>query len=294
MLRNNPENQRSIAIARNGMLDSIITFLDALDLGVIYTMFFAPVLHQFLEEIGRYFLFPIAAVASGIEAILAWRHAKLEKFKSNTLALALVKTVAFVGISVAVIGALVSGYFSVATPAIFIAVVGGKTLFHAASAVYYAGKASATTDPVEKAKHREMAKKSIFQAVAGAVATAAVVGVFLLGKFALAAVGVVGAVMLAGLAIYKGYQAHKAAVAAKTVEKSEHDVENPGPRNSLEITKQLEGTEGLRTSANNIDTSEEATTPTPVAPGEIVVPKQEDGINHEVQPLLESPKPGKK
>lgn len=207
--------QRQLMVAQNGKADAAVTLADQLDLAAIYTMFFSPMLHQFLEEIGKYFLFPIAAGAHVFKAAFAWRQAWIDR-KQRSVAGAVVETVAAGAIVAAVVGSLVAGgMFALATPILFTAAIGGKTLYQAGSAVYYAGKASSQTDPAKKAKYRKLALNNGIGAVAGAVATAAVVAVFLLGKIALAGIGIAAAVVGVGVALYKGYHMHKAEQAAK-------------------------------------------------------------------------------
>lgn len=223
------KEERRKASARNGLLDSIIAFIDNVDLGAIYVMFLKPVLHKFLEETGKYFMFPIAAAASLIRAALAWRQVYIDRGKSRSVVTAAVETVTAVAITVAVVGALAaSAVFAVATPIIFTAVMAGKTLFHAGSAIYYAGKAAAHKEPAKKAKYRELAKKNAIGTVAGIVATAAVATVFLFGKIALAGIGIAAAVIGGTLAVIKGYKSFKASQAAPAAAPSTEDVAERG------------------------------------------------------------------
>lgn len=227
--------QERITMANNSTADSAATMVDAVTLGTIYTMFFAPVLHQFLEEIGKYFLFPLAAGAHVVKSILSWRQAKLDQWKSRSVVPAVVETIATAAIITAVVGALASGLFLVATPLIFTAVMGGKMLFQAGSAVYYAGKAAATHDPVEKRDYRTLAIKNTVGAIAGAVATAAVACVFVFGIYAVAALGVVGAAMLGVFAAVKAYQSHQASKAPAPINEPDNN-----PDSSYTIAKGLD------------------------------------------------------
>lgn len=207
--------QRQLMAARNGKIDAAVTLADQLDLGAIYVTFLTPLMHQFLEELGKYFLFPIAAGAHVFKSILAWRQAWIDR-KQRSVVGAVVETVAAAAIVAAVVGSLAAnGLFALATPIMFTAAIGGKTLYHAGSAVYYAGKASGQKDEAKKAKYRKLAINSGIAAAAGAVATAAVVAVFLLGKIALTGIGIAAAIVGAGVMIYKGYNMHKAEQAAK-------------------------------------------------------------------------------
>lgn len=219
---NNKEERRQ-KTARNNLWDSIVGFIDAIDLGAIYTMFLKPTLHTFLEETGKYFMFPIAAAASVIKAVLSWRQAYIDRGKTRSVVSAVVETVAALAITTAVVGALVaSTVFALATPIIFTATMAGKTLFHAGSAIYFAGKAAGAKVPEKKEKYRTLAKQNAIGAVAGLVATAAVATVFLLGKIALAGIGIAGAVIGGTLAVIKGYKSYKAAQAAPAAPVVEH------------------------------------------------------------------------
>lgn len=208
------KEERRKATARNGLIDSIVGFIDNVDLGAIYVMFLKPMLHKFLEETGKYFMFPIAAAASVIKAALAWRQVYIDR-KSRSVVTAAVETVSALAITTAVVGALAaSALFALATPIIFTATMAAKTLFHAGSAIYYAGKAAAHKEPEKKAKYRTLAKNNAIGAAAGLVATVAVATVFLLGKIALAGIGIAAAVVGGTLAAIKGYRSFKASQAA--------------------------------------------------------------------------------
>lgn len=199
-----------IAKAKNGIGDAIVSFIDAIDIGAIYTMFLKPFLHQFLEDIGKYFLFPIAAGAGVVKAILSWRHAYLDKGDARSVVPAVVETLGALAIVAAVIGSMVaSALFVLATPIIFTAVVGGKTLFQLGSTIYYAGKAAGTDNLEKKQEFNTRAKNSLINTIAGTIATVAVACVFLFGKLAIAAVGVAGAGVIACLAVYRGYKAYQ-------------------------------------------------------------------------------------
>lgn len=231
------KEERRKATARNGLIDSIVGFIDNVDLGAIYVMFLKPMLHKFLEETGKYFMFPIAAAASVIKAALAWRQVYIDR-KSRSVVTAAVETVSALAITTAVVGALAaSALFALATPIIFTATMAAKTLFHAGSAIYYAGKAAAHKEPEKKAKYRTLAKNNAIGAAAGLVATVAVATVFLLGKIALAGIGIAAAVVGGTLAAIKGYRSFKAsqaaAPAAAPVQEAAPEVgHEPGPSSS--------------------------------------------------------------
>jgi hypothetical protein len=230
------EQRRRQQIAENSIGDSVVSVADAIDLTTIYSMFLKPVLHQFLEEIGKYFLFPIAAGAHVIKSILAWRQAYLDQGRARSVVPAIVETVATAAIVTAVIGTLVaSTLFSLATPIIFTAAIGGKMLFHSAAAIYYGVKAARTEDAALKQENKTLAIKNGVTAIAGMIATAAVACVFLFGKIALAPLGIVSGIIGGTLAVIKGYQAYKASQIKVVTEVSFE----PQSGSSLSIVKGL-------------------------------------------------------
>lgn len=123
------------ASATNQQALASVGFLDSLDFAAIFTMFLHPVLHKFLEEIGKYFMFPIAAAASLIQAILAWRQAYIDGGKTRSIVHAVVESLAAAAITTAVVGTLAaSTVFALVTPIIFTATLAAKTVYHAGAA----------------------------------------------------------------------------------------------------------------------------------------------------------------
>jgi hypothetical protein len=201
-------NQHAITATKTASL--LVGFLDQLDFTAIFSMFFKSFLHVFLEEIGKYFLFPIAAGATIIQASLLWYQTYLEGGNKRTMARALLETFAAVAVTVAVVGGLVfATTFALATPIIFAATLALKTLFHAASTFYFLGKWSNAVTDKKKQEYMKLAKDNGVAAVAGIIATAAVVTVFIFGKFALGALGVGAGVLGAGFTLYKGISMYK-------------------------------------------------------------------------------------
>jgi len=242
---NKKKREQEEAIKNNQRAGAAVGTIDSLNLAAIFTMFLQGFMHKFLEELGKYFMFPIAAAASVIQAILAWRQAYLDGGQSRSIVHAVVETVTAVAVTTAVIGALVAtSVFAVATPIIFTAVMAGKTLYHAGSAMYYAGKYAVTNNFVDKTN----AINNGIAATAGLVATAAVTGVFLLGKIAVAAVGIVAGIFGAAFALYNGITSFKKEQAAKAFPTSSDENDNktentlnakPKPRKQLDIVKGL-------------------------------------------------------
>lgn len=241
------------SIESNRRFGAFITFLESLDLAAIYTMFLKSFLHKFLEETGKYFMFPIAAAASLITAALAWREAYLSGGKTRTLVHAGVETVAALAITTAVVGALVAATtFAVATPIIFTTVMAAKTVYHAGAAMYYLGKSAGKQEPEKKAKYRSMAASNAIAAAAGVLATVAVAGVFLLGKAVVAGVGIAVGLFGAGYALYRGISSYRKSRAARLRQATpssvdedldhehDHDLDHgASPTNTLAISQQL-------------------------------------------------------
>lgn len=289
-------DQQRISIAKNNMADSAVTMGESLALGTIYTMFFTPLLHAFLEEIGKFFLFPLVAAMHVGKMFLAWRHAKLDEWRSRSVVPAVVESVAAAAVIAAVVGGLVSGLFIVATPIIFTAMLGGKMLYHAFSALYYAGKAAASEEGPDKRDYKERAIKNGLAAVAGAVATAAVACVFVFGIYAVAALGVVAVVMVGILAAVKGYQSYKASKAPAAG--LSDNIPESEPSSGLTIARRLGmSAGGLHTSQKRRSVSSEEATlvPAPANDNDFTQSPefyQQDGSNEDTQPLL-SASPGK-
>ena len=203
--------KRQEDIATNQKISMTVGFFDSLDIAAIFAMFIKPILHKFLEEIGKYFMFPIAAGASIVQAGLKWYQVYLDGGKPRSIAEASVDTAAAVAITTAVVGALAFPLiFAAATSIIFTATLGGKTLWSAGSALYYLVKGCTATTPEARKENLEKAKGNAIATVAGIVSTAAVVGVFMLGHFALAGLGVAAGLFGAGYVLYKGISMYRA------------------------------------------------------------------------------------
>lgn len=188
----------------------------ALDFSVLLTIF-ATLSQKIFEELLRFIFFPVAAALAGVNAALAWRHAKLNDYKSHTVARAAVETVAAVAITTAVtLGLAATATVAAAAPIIFTVVAAGRTLFNAGSAIYNWGKSATEKDPIKKAEYKERAKEGLIHAVVGSFVTAAIATVFAFGKVALAGIGVAAsAVGLAYMGI-KGFQLFRSRKKAKS------------------------------------------------------------------------------
>lgn len=207
----NEEKHHNLAV--NGAIKNLVGFIDSVNIGIIYTLFLKPLLFNFYEQLGKYIFFPIASVAALISAALSWRQAYIKKGSKSSVLSALIDTLSALAITVAVLGSLLaSSLFVLATPIIFTAVMGGKTLFSTVASIYYFGKAAGAVEPSKKKKYYGMSKDQLLAAMAGTIATAATVGVFLLGKTFLAGIGIAAAGIGSLMALTYGYQSFKAAL----------------------------------------------------------------------------------
>lgn len=222
-------NTKQAKIATNEKVDLAVAVVDNIDLGAIFGMFFSEVTHRFLEEIGKYFMFPIAAAATLIRAVLALRRMLLDtktvdengvikqRMKTGNIVRFAVEATAALAITVAVVGALafaaVMGAFA---PMIFTAVLGAKALFHAAAALFYFGRSwGLEKDDPKKQVFLAKAKGNAVGALALTFATAAVYLVMLAGHTVFAAFGVTAGVIatvFGGYNLYKKMKAERAHV----------------------------------------------------------------------------------
>lgn len=193
------EKAKQKAMLNSMKVGVVVGALDSMTLATIFTLFLKDFLHQFLEQTGKYFLFPLAAAASLISAVLAWRQAYLDR-KTRSIGRALVETGAALAITTVVIGSLVAAsIFAAIAPVVFATVLGLKTFYHAASALYYFLQGD-----------YGLAKANAVATLAGVFATVAVVGVMLLGKTALAVAGITAGVIGTVYAVYNGVKLFKA------------------------------------------------------------------------------------
>lgn len=203
MLRkNNLKKLLREKIKSNKNLSIAIELGESLDIIAIYA--FKGFLQKFLQEVGKYFVFPGLAAASVIQAVLAWKHARLDGCKQKNIIRALVETGTATAISIAVIGALVAETtFVLATPLIFSVTSANKALFHLVTSAYYSGKSAATPDLTKKDKRFKIAVSNGVASAAYIVATIALICVFLLGKTEVAGLGIALGLSGVSYALYR-------------------------------------------------------------------------------------------
>src|SRR3990167_3273824 len=192
-----------------------------LDLSVVGVIFACKqLLLSWLSATGQLILFPLTIATQGIEVLLAWHQVYLDRgTKSRSLIKALVETGVLLGITTAVIGVLFfTPFFVVATPFILTGVIGLRSLFHAAAAIFYLGKATAVPSKItvhgndgdieianpKRTKYLNRAVENAASAVIGLTITATIVAVMALGYVHIAAfVGVPIIALSVGYSIFK-------------------------------------------------------------------------------------------
>ena len=192
---------------KNQKIDLAVATADSMDLTAIFALFLTEVGRRFVEEIGHFFMFPIAAMASGIRAVLAWRQWHIDGKKEGALVRAVVETVSAAAVTVAVVGGLVAAsIFATLSPIIFTVALAAKTLFHLGASVYYAFEYFRSNDKDEKQKYAAMAKGNAVGAFALALATVAVGFVMLAAKPIVGILGVLGGLIGTVYGLYKLYK----------------------------------------------------------------------------------------
>jgi hypothetical protein len=261
------KKSRQLNSAKVQRIDSIVSAIESIDIAMIYAAYFKPFLIELLTKIGQYFLFPIFALAKCIEMGLAWRQAYIDK-KTSSLVHALVETVSAIALSTAVVGGFVAAAaFAVASSLIFSAVGLGKTIHHLGKSLFFAGAASREKNLEKKETYKTIAKRSVIAAIAGAMATVATIGVFLLGKAVLAPIGLFAAFFATVFAIHLGIQSHRTiqrdAEQKALTEINEKD-DKTSSMNTLDIHKRMSQDDLPHITRNNhIEKQERDLTPHP-------------------------------
>ena len=214
---------------RLGVANASVGAVGSLNLATIFALNSSASTIQIFEATAGKVLLPIAAITSITEAIFSWANVHRAKNKAHPIIKALIDTVAAAGIVAAVVGTLVAPFlFTLAAPILYVAIFGAKTLFNFATAIYFKVKEHREADPILKSQYHTHANNSAMGAVIGLVATAASVGVFLLGKPVLAAIGIiagVAAAIFAGVTIFKIAKKHKAEKSADYISLAVDDVD---------------------------------------------------------------------
>lgn len=197
-------------IRKHQLGELTVSAVDALDISFIFTMFAKQTYQLWLESYFKYALFPIAAAANIIKALLAWRGVAIErneqtgKVKTNLVLRAMVETLVAAAITVAVVGGLAfASIFSSVSPIIFTAALAAKSFYHLLASVYYFGKASAATTLESKKENRNLAVSNAVIGAAVGLTSAAVALVMIVAKPFLAPLGILAGLIGASFAIVK-------------------------------------------------------------------------------------------
>lgn len=163
----------------------------------LYAAFYSKAAMAFFDGIGQYIFFPVTLMAGMVQAVLSWHYAHVDRKKSNNkmkprhVLTAVLDTVSSIAFTVATVGIMVSfALFSLATPAVFMTMIGGRALFNAGSAIYWWHKSKQTQDPERKEKLINRAKDCGKSAFFGLVAFTATTCVFMMGYFFMAPIGI--------------------------------------------------------------------------------------------------------
>lgn len=163
----------------------------------LYAAFYSKPAMNFFDGIGQYIFFPVTLMAGIVQAICSWHYAHVDRKKSNNkmkprhVVTAILDTIASAAFIAATVGIMVSyALFSLATPAVFMTMIGGRALFNAGSAFYWLYKSKKEDDPVRKEKLVSRAKDCGKNAFFGLVAFTATTCVFMMGYFFMAPIGI--------------------------------------------------------------------------------------------------------
>lgn len=231
---------------------------DSANLGSIFTLFLKEAFTQFLMEFGRYFMYPFAALAAILLAIISWRDAARAGDSKSLVLRALIDTGMAIGITVAVVGGFLAGAaFTALIPIIFAASIALKTLYNFGAAIYF--KAMASFEPKgskERDDYARAAKLHLIGGVAGLFAGIAVVGVMILAKPIMGILGVIAGLIGIGVSIKLAVDLYKEEKAKQEVsperqplltsdneERPEPDLENNN-RVKHQLTRALINSEG--------------------------------------------------
>lgn len=207
-------NQRAIAI--NKKADLIVGASETATIGAILAMFTSEGSKQFLHKTGHYYLFSAAGLLNLVRTGLVLRQAKLEGGKNGTKEKAILEAASSAAVVVAIAGGFADAPYAKFAPLIFTGMLSTKTLFHAGSTAYYAGKAAATDSLEEKEQYKHVSK-------ANGVATT-LLGVTALAIIEVMAWGeedyfpVIGLVACTAATLYQAYNAYQIKTPTVTIE----------------------------------------------------------------------------
>lgn len=231
------EQKRAHSQYVNGQISRAVGLKDSILFSGIFGTFMTEVTQKFLEEIGKYFLFPMSALAHAIQIVLAWRDFKLSNKdqRGGALGRAVVETISGLAIVGTVVGALTySVVFGALTPLLFGGTVFAKTLFKGCSSIYYGYKGSKEENPELRATYYQAAQDNAVAAGAGLVSTFVVTMVMKLGWTIFAPIGVAVGIVSGAYAIYTGVREWRKQNQRHAAEQEQSPVIEPDTENTLE------------------------------------------------------------
>lgn len=197
------------AAFKNQKAAVVVGAADSFNLAAIFSLFLSEETKTLLENTLRFALFPLAALGSGIQMVLAWRQAKIEEWKKKTtIGRAVIETLSFLAITTAVIGGLagIAG-FALAAPIIFVAVTGIKALFHFGAACLNVGKYLVSRDADKKSEYKALAVTHAVSGFSMALTAVAVGLVMIAAKPIYALLGLAAGLIGCAYCVYKGVTA---------------------------------------------------------------------------------------
>ncbi len=200
-----------IELENTQKMEAAVVTAEMIDVGLIFA--FKQYLPEILAGLGHVIMFPFAAGASLVRAILKIREAYLEKKENKPGAImrASVETLSALTLSAAVIGTFVAAAtFDVLAPILFTAALSFKTLFHLSASLYYGVKAGFTEDREAKQRYQAKMKTNFVLTVVTAATTVASGLVFIAHKATFGVLGIIGGALGAVYAAYKGFTTKQA------------------------------------------------------------------------------------
>ncbi len=197
--------------------DQVVAAVDSGVIGTIFSMFTNEGMLNWLDGLGHFILFPLAAGLSFIRLGFAFRQAQLENYNRGIVVKTIVELVSTLAIATAVGGGiagsiLASTVFALASPIIFTAVLGAKALFHLGTAAYFLGKSNVPgIDNARKTRYRRTMVGHLKGAFILALSTVAVGLVMLAAQPIFAWLGLGAAVLGVGISVHNAYKAHRQA-----------------------------------------------------------------------------------
>jgi hypothetical protein len=255
-----PETER--ASQNTAIATAIIVALSSLNLSAYFYMISSEALLHSLTAVGQYIIFPFAALTSTLYAVAAWRTALLHKNRKHLLVRAIAETIGAAAIITSVALTMIYGIgTSIIGPAVLASFLGAKTVYQAASAIFFGIRATQTNNPAKKAEYRDKAKYAIYSTLAGAMTTAAVIAVDIFLKPVVSILGILAGAFAAAYSILKvvdiRLKAKSRADYAAFVAAHEIEMVELGQQRRLSTTAQLTVAMPAQQQENSLESADE-------------------------------------